>query len=87
MDTLLIMVYLENKTCLFFFLGRLDKGETLRVLYWYPIGQMKKGAVAGEVTGRIATKESMLTIGCAYAINPRTLTKAKMRHYGDFGAG
>ncbi|RVW56183.1 Mitochondrial outer membrane protein porin 2 [Vitis vinifera] len=64
----------------------MDKGETLRVLYWHPIGQMKKGAVAGEVKRRIATKESKLTIGCAYAINPHTLIKARMNQYGYFGA-
>ncbi|WKA09837.1 hypothetical protein VitviT2T_027452 [Vitis vinifera] len=64
----------------------MNKGETLRVLYWHPIGQMKKGAVAGEVKRRIATKESKLTIGCAYAINPHTLVKARMNQYGYFGA-
>ena len=83
------MICPENKTCPFFFclfFCRMDKGETLRVLYWHPIGQMKKGAVAGEVKRRIATKESKLTIGCAYAINPHTLIKARMNQYGYFGA-
>ncbi|KAH7280711.1 hypothetical protein KP509_36G010700 [Ceratopteris richardii] len=63
-----------------------DKGQILKVSCLYNVSHESKTSIAGEVLHRVPTKDTTVTVGTSYALDPLTTVKARLNNHGRLGA-